>query len=203
MRARRRPRQLCKAANESGGSGVWARTPPRREAARSGCRRSDKSGSRPVSRVLSSLGPKSLTEAIIPLGAPSPTRSSSLPGRRAGRASSRWLAPPAHLPYLALLRAGFAVPVRYRTRGALLPHHFTLTCACSSCDARAIGGFSLLHFPSAFAAQPLTGALPCGARTFLPHRLLAQAWRRLPGRLPRALYAPEDATPSESLRGSD
>ena len=30
-------------------------------------------------------------------------------------------------PYLVLLPMGFAVPVRYRTRGALLPHHFTLT----------------------------------------------------------------------------
>ncbi len=30
-------------------------------------------------------------------------------------------------PYLVLLQVGFAVPVRYRTRGALLPHHFTLT----------------------------------------------------------------------------
>ncbi len=32
-----------------------------------------------------------------------------------------------HLPYLVLLRVGFAVPVCYQTRGALLPHHFTLT----------------------------------------------------------------------------
>jgi hypothetical protein len=31
-------------------------------------------------------------------------------------------------PYLALLRVGFAVPPRVATRrGALLPHHFTLT----------------------------------------------------------------------------
>jgi len=27
---------------------------------------------------------------------------------------------------LVLLQVGFAVPVRCRTRGALLPHHFTL-----------------------------------------------------------------------------
>jgi len=33
-------------------------------------------------------------------------------------------------PYLVLLQVGFAVPVRYRTRGALLPHHFTLTGSC-------------------------------------------------------------------------
>jgi len=30
-------------------------------------------------------------------------------------------------PYLALLRVGFAKPIRYRTAGALLPHLFTLT----------------------------------------------------------------------------
>ena len=30
-------------------------------------------------------------------------------------------------PYLVLLRVGFAVPVCYQTRGALLPHRFTLT----------------------------------------------------------------------------
>jgi len=30
-------------------------------------------------------------------------------------------------PYLVLLQVGFAVPVCYQTRGALLPHHFTLT----------------------------------------------------------------------------
>jgi hypothetical protein len=29
--------------------------------------------------------------------------------------------------------------------------------------------YSLLHFPSAHAAQPLTGTLPCEARTFLPY----------------------------------
>ena len=29
--------------------------------------------------------------------------------------------------------------------------------------------YSLLHFPSARAAQPLAGILPCEARTFLPH----------------------------------
>ena len=39
---------------------------------------------------------------------------------------------------------------------------------------------SLLHFPSARAAQALPGTLPCGARTFLG----AQCATRLPGRLP-------------------
>ena len=39
---------------------------------------------------------------------------------------------------------------------------------------------SLLHFPSARAAQALPGTLPCGARTFLG---TAEAMTRLPGRL--------------------
>ena len=40
---------------------------------------------------------------------------------------------------------------------------------------------SLLHFPWARAPQALPGALPCGARTFLPRTSRG----RLPGRLPR------------------
>ena len=52
-----------------------------------------KSGSRPVSRVLS--------RTVIPLGRPSPDASSSLPGCDAGHTMH---------PYLALLRTGFAVP---------------------------------------------------------------------------------------------
>ncbi len=63
--------------------------------------------SQPVSRVLS--------KATIPLGFASPRTSSSLPGRRAGRASGACA--PA-LPYLALLRTGFALP-RAVTRRAV------------------------------------------------------------------------------------
>src|SRR5512138_3856166 len=43
-------------------------------------------------------------------------------------------------PYLALLRVGFAKPIRYRTAGALLPHLFTLT------GYPAV--YFLWHFPS-------------------------------------------------------
>ena len=64
----------------------------------------------PISRVLS--------KTIIPLGAPSPTRSSNLPASDAGHAMDA---------YLVLLQVGFTVPVCYQTRGALLPHRFTLT----------------------------------------------------------------------------
>jgi hypothetical protein len=52
-------------------------------------------------------------------------------------------------------------------RGALLPHHFTLTGAARA----ALGGIFLLHFPWTRVPQVLPGTLPVGARTFLhPHR---------------------------------
>ena len=76
-------------------------------------------------------------------------------------------------------RWGLPCRSRYRSRGALLPHRFTLACA----PERAIGGLlsvalsiasrrpsavcSLLHFPSPCDARGLPGTLPCGARTFL------------------------------------
>ncbi len=66
--------------------------------------------------------------------------------------------------YLVLLRVGFTVPVCYQTRGALLPHHFTLTTHVLRHRSAVC---SLLHWPSAHAAQALPGTLPYGARTFL------------------------------------
>jgi len=45
---------------------------------------------------------------------------------------------------------------------------------------------SLLHFPSARAAQALPGTLPCEARTFLPHASMAAIARPTPGRSLRA-----------------
>ena len=51
----------------------------------------------------------------------------------------------------------------YQLCGALLPHPFTLTCLIETSQAV----FSLLHLPSARAAQMLSGVLPNGARTFL------------------------------------
>ena len=46
------------------------------------------------------------------------------PTRKDARATRCGL--PHTLPYLVLLRVGFAVPVCCQTRGALLPHRFTL-----------------------------------------------------------------------------
>ena len=68
-------------------------------------------------------------------------------------------------PYLVLLRVGFTVPYDVSpVRGALLPHPFTLTTHIRGCRSAVC---SLLHWPSAHAAQELPGTLPYGARTFL------------------------------------
>jgi len=66
-------------------------------------------------------------------------------------------------PYLVLLQVGFAMPTLLpESRCALTaPFHPYQTVAHLAVS-------SLLHFPSAHAAQPLTGTLPYGARTFLP-----------------------------------
>ena len=66
--------------------------------------------------------------AIIPLGLPSPTGSSNLPGSSAGHASASLFGLAPDGVYRAVRR--------YRGRGELLPRRFTLTCA--PCDA--IGG---------------------------------------------------------------
>jgi hypothetical protein len=121
-----------------------------------------KSGSRPVSRVLS--------WATIPLGCASPRTSSGLPG------STRWpraAACAACFPIWPCSRRGLPCRRRCRRRGALLPHHFNLAVAL----ARAWAVSFLLHFPWARAPQGLPGAVPCGARTFL-HALAdaAIAW---------------------------
>ncbi|REH38764.1 hypothetical protein DFR26_0925 [Paraperlucidibaca baekdonensis] len=106
-----------------------------------------KRGSWPISRVLS--------WTIIPLGASSPMRSSNLPVSRAGRASG-------HLFGLAssgVCRTGL-LPDSWCALTApfhpyLIPYGPSAVC-------------SLLHFPSARAAQALPGTLPYEARTFLP-----------------------------------
>lgn len=121
-----------------------------------------RSGSRPVSRVLSG--------AIIPLGCASPRTSSGLPGNARG---PRAAACAACFPIWPCSRRGLPCRRRCRRRGALLPHHFNLAVAL----ARAWAVYFLLHFPWARAPQALPGAVPCGARTFL--RLLAKtaiAW---------------------------
>ncbi len=111
-----------------------------------------KKGSRPISRVLS--------WATIPLGCTSPCTSSGLPGNARG---PRAAACAACFPIWPCSRRGFQCRRRYRRRGALLPHLFTLAVVL----AHAWAVYFLLHFPWARAPQALPGAVPCGARTFL------------------------------------
>jgi len=69
----------------------------------------------PISRVLS--------RTVIHLGCTSLCTSSDLPRSRVGHTLQLTLL----LLYLVLLQVGFTIAViRYRTRGALLPHRFTL-----------------------------------------------------------------------------
>jgi len=76
-------------------------------------------GSRPVSRVLSRMA--------IHLGRTSPHASCSLPGDIRG---PRIAAEAARPPIWPCSGWGLPCHLRYRRRGALLPHHFTLTGPC-------------------------------------------------------------------------
>src|SRR6185437_6328836 len=98
--------------------------------------------------------------ATIPLGPALLVGSSNLPGSRngAGRSSSRiW----------SCSTWGFPCQLAYSSRGALLPHHFTLT----DPQLRAGGIFSValsVTGPLRANPRPLAGMLPYGDRTFLP-----------------------------------
>ena len=87
--------------------------------------------SRPVSRVL--YGPRtrrSANVAAIHLGRSSPTASCNQPGRRAGKSSATRRSAPLVVPIRFCSRWGLPCRPRYRVRGALLPHPFTLATAC-------------------------------------------------------------------------
>ncbi len=101
-------------------------------------------GSGPVSRVLSGTA--------IHLGAPSPTRSSDLPGSHAGPmiASLRGLAPDGVCPATPVAKSAVR---SYRTFSPLPNRNPAVS--------------FLWHFPWARAPQKLSGILSCGARTFL------------------------------------
>ena len=89
----------------------------------------------PVSRILS--------RTIIPLGPPSLADSSDLPGSPAHRAGTHQAARPELLPYLVLLRVGFAM------RRALLPGRCALTAPFHPYrNVAAAAVSSLWHFPS-------------------------------------------------------
>src|SRR5690606_7255749 len=99
---------------------------------------------------------------IIHLGPALLAGSSGLPGG-IGRAILR------RLPIWPCSVRGLACHARYRTRGALLPHLFTLTGASPAFrQERQQAVCFLCHFPSGCPDRGLPGALPCGVRTFLP-----------------------------------
>jgi len=96
----------------------------------------------------------------------------------------RWRGPRL-VPYLALLRVGFAMrPLLPAARCALTaPFH---PCLCDPRErAPPSAVFSLLHFPSPCGARALPGTLPFGARTFLQRTLNGLRRRSLLARSPR------------------
>src|SRR5262249_13693330 len=71
------------------------------------------------------------------------------------------------LPIWSCSVRGFACRRCYQQRGALLPHLFTLTRLRAS-RRFGVAVCFLCHFPSGRPDRTLSGALPCGVRTFLP-----------------------------------
>src|SRR5712691_10725589 len=88
-----------------------------------------------------------------------PRWSSNLPG------SFRWKRAVPLLPYLVLLRRGFAMPSPL-TRDAVRSYRTVSPLPPRPCDRGSAVCF-LLHFPSRCRAWPLASLLPVGVRTFL------------------------------------
>ena len=172
-----------------------------------------KSGSRPISRVLS--------RTAIHLGCASPHTSSGLPGSECGPHSVAKARDA--LPYLALLRVGFTLPPRLPgARCALTAPFHPYPATRPAALPPKIGGLRrslayrggasgravcfLWHFPWTRVPQALPGTLPYGARTFLcggtNQRCAIQPTQRLPGRLPYRLVSMstgEVASPGQAL----
>nr|VFJ43073.1 MAG: hypothetical protein BECKDK2373B_GA0170837_100453 [Candidatus Kentron sp. DK] len=108
--------------------------------------------------------------AAIHLGRTSPCASSDLPGDGAGRAQATRKGV-ANSPYLVLLQAGFTLPPRLPgARCALTApfHPYPLPAFPYIIESQERAVYFLWHFPWTYIPQALPGALPCGARTFLP-----------------------------------
>ena len=136
---------------------------------------------RPVSRVLSRRPEP--TGMTIHLGRPSPDASRDRPGRRRRRPACRSLkvlgprGRPA-APIWSCSRWGLPCRFRCRSRGALLPHHFTLACR----RRRAV--CFLWHFPWGCPRRALPGTVS-SVEPGLSSRML-NALGRSSGRLTRA-----------------
>ena len=105
--------------------------------------------------------PRRAAARTISLGRPLPTASCSLPGT--ARIAPLGAGSPS-FPIWPCSGWGLPCHACHQTRGALLPHPFTLTCAVRR---RPSAVCFLWHFPSPCDARALPGTLPCGARTFL------------------------------------
>jgi len=138
-------------------------------------------GSRPVSRVLS--------RTAIHLGRTSPCASSDLPG---GPRGPRGAALRPHAPLFGLAPE-WGLPCRRccHRRGALLPHHFTLTAPPRGGGWRCIfcGTFRGLAPPRRYLA-------PCPLEPGLSSPAGSHPRRRLSGRLPETVYSPGERWPS-------
>ncbi len=123
------------------------------------------------------------------------TPPATYPGTRAGRALRYEAARP---PIWSCSGWGLPCHRRCRRRGALLPHHFTLTD-----PPRRIEAVSFLwHLPWARAPQALPGTLPCGARTFLSSRAKASE-QRLSSRLPDFRIARKPGSRGDKPKAKD
>jgi len=134
------------------------------------------SARRPISRVLSR--PLAGPWMTIPLGRPLPDASRDLPGRR--RRKRAWPAPiprgigrPA-APMRSCSRWGLPCRRRYRRRGALLPHPFTLTGARPLRGDRRRFAFCCT-FPGVAPAGHYPAPCFRGARTFLDPAVAGEA----------------------------
>ncbi len=122
-----------------------------------------KNARRSVSRVLSSWRPKPPEWMAIHLGRPSPDASRNRPGRRRGN-------PPAErsrhaAPIWFCSRWGLPCHHRFRRRGALLPHPFTLTRRPPKLW-RAV--YFLWHFPWGRPRRALPGTVSPWSPDFPP-----------------------------------
>ena len=115
---------------------------------------------RPVSRVLS-LREQGMT---IHLGRSSPNASCGLPGRRRGNPPAQGRSPMPVAPIRPSSRWGLPCRRRYRRRGALLPHPFTLTRLRRS-ERRRFAFCGTV--PRVAPAGCYPAPCPHGARTFL------------------------------------
>ncbi len=90
------------------------------------------------------------------------------------------------LPIWACWRWGLPCDDCHQSPGALLPHHFTLTCEPFRARTAPSAVSFLWHYPSGRPGSPLATTVPCPVRTFLTQ--CQRTWRAnaLPTPLPGA-----------------